>query len=177
MTGVVDATDSPGEHDDAGRQIGPFGTAARVVVGFWIVGSVVYGHAAGDFRLAPWVLGLVGFPALLLGWQWWRSRRSPARLEATGPVAQLLNIGVFLALYFMPDYGPLSATDDAALLFYGSSMLIAAVRGYSGCEVLALSNSVLRRDDQVGCLLFAPVDYFERRPSHARPESSRRWPC
>jgi hypothetical protein len=34
-------------------------------------------------------------------------------------------------------------------------MLLAAARGYAGCAVVALSNWVLRRDDQVGCLLSA----------------------
>jgi len=55
-------------------------------------------------------------------------------------------------------------TSDAALLFYGSSMLLAAARGYAGCEVLAVSNWLLRSDDQVGCVMFWPVDETERRP-------------
>lgn len=50
---------------------------------------------------------------------------------------------------------------DAALPFYGVSMLLAALRGYAGCEVLAISNWLLRRDDQVGCVVFAPVDHPE----------------
>jgi hypothetical protein len=54
-------------------------------------------------------------------------------------------------------------TSDAALLFYGASMLLAAARGYAGCEVLAVSNWLLRRDDQVGCLVFSPIDGLERR--------------
>jgi hypothetical protein len=29
-------------------------------------------------------------------------------------------------------------------------MLLAAARGYAGCEVLAVSNWLLHRDDQVG---------------------------
>ena len=138
------------------------------------MGSVVHGHVAGEFRPAPWALGLVGFPALLLGWQWGRSRRSPAPFEATGPVAQVSNIAVFFALHLTPDYAPaLSVTSDAALLFYGVSMLLAALRGYAGCEVLAVSNWLLRRDDQVGCLLFAPVDHLEARASHHSGSSSR----
>jgi hypothetical protein len=52
---------------------------------------------------------------------------------------------------------------DAVLIFYGASMQLAALRGYGGCEVLAVSNWLLRRDDQVGCLVFAPVDLLERR--------------
>jgi hypothetical protein len=46
---------------------------------------------------------------------------------------------VFLALY-LPE-----PTSDAALIFYGASMLLAALRGYAGCEVLAVSNWRLRR--------------------------------
>lgn len=56
----------------------------------------------------------------------------------------MLNIGVFLALYLTPEKAPpRSVTSDAALLFYGASMLLAALRGYAGCEVLAVSNWLL----------------------------------
>ncbi len=154
------------------RRIGPFGVAARILVGVGLLASVAYGHVAGTFRPAPWILGLVGFPLLLLMSQQWRARRSPARLEATGPVAQALNIAAFLALYLT-----FSVTSDAALLFYGSSMLVAAVRGYGGCEVLAVSNWVLRRDDQVGCLLFGPVDYLEGRARRVGTSRPGPWPC
>jgi hypothetical protein len=56
----------------------------------------------------------------------------------------------------------LSATSDAALIFYGASMLLAAARGYRDCEVLAVPYWRLRRDDQIGCPLFAPIDHAER---------------
>jgi hypothetical protein len=70
---------------------------------------------------------------------------------------------VVAALYATPWYAPrLGFTSDAALLFYGASMLLAAARGYAGCEVLAVSNWLLRRDDQVGCVLFTPVDALTR---------------
>jgi hypothetical protein len=180
MTEATQQAAQPGrENEPRRRDIGPLGTGARVIVGLGILASVVHGHVVGELRLAPWLLGLVGFPALVLGGQWWRSRRTPARFDATGPVAQLLNIGVFVALYLTPDYAPaLSVTSDAALLFYGASMLLAAGRGYSACEVLAVSNWLLRRDDQVGCLLFAPIDYLEGRASHySRSSSQEGWSC
>ena len=56
-------------------------------------------------------------------------------------------------------------TRDAALLFYGGSMLLAAARGYAGCEILAISNWILRRDDQLGCVVFSPIDAVEARRS------------
>jgi len=83
-------------------------------------------------------------------------------------LGDLVYIAVFVALYLTPSYAPaLSVTSDAALLFYGTSMLVAAVRGYVGCEVLAVSNWVLRRDDQIGCMLFWPPDTAESDRQHA----------
>jgi hypothetical protein len=138
------------------RQIRRFGTAARIVVGAWLLGSVVQGHLARGFHLSAWLLGLVGFPAVLVGLQWLRARRIPTRLDATGPVGHALNLVVFLVLY-LPE-----PTSDATLIFYGASMWLAALRGDAGCEVLAASNWLLHRDDQVGCALFWPVDQLER---------------
>jgi Na+/proline symporter len=144
------------------RRIGPLGTTARVIIGASLLGSVVQGHLARGFHLSAWVLGLVGFPAVLVGLQWLRARRTPTRLAATGPVGHALNLAVFLVLYL------LEPTSDAALLFYGASMWLAALRGYAGCEVLAASNWLLHRDDQVGCALFWPVDQLERHRSGRR---------
>jgi hypothetical protein len=154
------------------RHIGPIGTTARVVLGVFLVGYgllggtlvVSHGHWRTGFEAPGVVLGLIGFPALLLVWQWMRARRDATRFEATGPVGTAINMAVFLALFLTPWYAPaFSFTSDAAVVFYGASMLLAAVRGYGGCEVLAVSNWVLGRDDQVGCFVFGPVDYAERR--------------
>lgn len=143
-------------HPGGGRRsIGPAGTVARVLVGSGLVASVVEGHASGGWRPWSWALGLVGFPLMVLAWQRRRARRDPSRLDATGPTAHALNIAAFAALYLTP------VTSDAALLFYGASMLVAATRGAAGCEVLAISNWTLRRDDQIGCALFWPIDTAE----------------
>jgi hypothetical protein len=149
------------------RGIGPVGTAARVGTGLWMTGSVVQGHLAGGFHLSSWALGLLGFPALLLAGQWLRARRTPTRLLATGPAAHALNLAVFLALYL------LELTSDATLVFYGVSMLLAALRGYAGCEVLAVSNWLLGRDDQIGCAVFWPIDHLERRGTPVEGPASR----
>ena len=79
------------------RGIGVIGTAARVLIGLALVGSVVRGDVAWGFRLGPWALGLIGFPALLLVGQWLRSRRNPARFQATGAIATTLNMLVVAA--------------------------------------------------------------------------------
>jgi hypothetical protein len=160
------------------RQIGAIGTAARIVLGLLLLGGglignrlfVTHGEIRTGFEPFPVALGLIAFPAAVLALQWLRTQINPTRLEATGPVSTTINIVVLIALVLTPVYAPpLSFTSNAALVFYGASMLLAAVRGYSGCEVLAVSNWILRRDDQVGCLVISPIDNFERRLKSKAP--------
>lgn len=151
------------------RRIGPVGTAARVVVGLYLVGSVIHGQWTGVFEPAAWALGLIGFPAMLLAWQRLRARRNLPRLEATGPVEVTVVTAIGLALWTTPWYAPaLAFTSDATLLFVGVSMLLAAVRGYAGCEVLAVSNWLLGRDDQLGCVVFSPLDNLDKKGPQRR---------
>jgi len=42
-------------------------------------------------------------------------------------------------------------------------MVLAGLRGYAGCEMLAFSNWLLRRTDQIACAVFTPIDYLELR--------------
>lgn len=163
------------------RQIGPCGTLARVVLGLILLGSGVLGGVLGGqvvlingqlrshIQLLSVILGVVAFPALALGWQWLRVRRAPAPFQATGPMSTTLNMLIFIALAATPVYAPrLALVGFAALDFYGVSMLIAAARGYAGCEVLAISNWILRRDDQVGCFALGPVDEAEKSMQRSR---------
>jgi len=132
--------------------------------------TISHGRIQTGFWPQSVLVGLLVFPTTLLAWQWMRARRTPGRLEATGTVATMVNMLVFVGLVFTPAYAPtLSFTSNAALVFYGASMLLAALRGYAGCEVLAISNWLLRRDDQVGCLVLSPIDQLERR----RPRGGR----
>ncbi len=148
-------------HTASRRQIGPIGTAARVVLGtlFFMDGAIgarlvlIHGHLQLNLDAAALAIGLLGFPAALLAGQWIRSRGDASRLAATGPVATTLNILVLILLVSTIYISPISFIGSATLVFYGASMLLAAVRGYAGCEVLAVSNWLLRRDDQIGCLV------------------------
>ena len=172
------STDSSPSVYALGRQIGPIGTCARILLGLVLI---VFGALDADIivskghlrsHLDPWslILGVVAFPLLMLGLQSLRARVRPARFEATGPVASALNILVFVALAATPLYAPqLSLLGYTALVFYGASMWVAALRGYDGCEVLAIPNWIHRRDDQVGCLVFGPLDHAERRSRLERP--------
>lgn len=149
--------------------IGPIGTMARLGIGLWLAGSVVYGQLVTRFvpathSFASWALALIGFPALVLAWHWWRIRRNPVQFQDTSPLIIALGVALPLALYFTWWYAPaFSVTSDAVLLFVGGSMVLAALRGYAGCELLALSNWMLRRSDQMACAFFTPIDLVEQR--------------
>jgi hypothetical protein len=150
------------------RAIGVRGTVARATVGAFLLGSVLYGRAARGWHPVACLVGLLVLPALITTAQWWRARRHPTPLRATGPLGHAVNLAVFLALYLIWWYSPaVDVLSDAAMLFYGSSMLLAAARRYAGCEALAVSNWLLRRDDRVGCALFGAIDVGEARRSSA----------
>ncbi len=153
------------------RAIRPFGTLLRVILGIWMFGSVFYGHfIRGPLRPLPWVVGLIILPAIFTTWQYLRARRNPSPLEANSPVATILNIVIFFAFWLTPFYAPAIAfMSDAVLIFYGLSMLLAALRGYGGCESLAISNWLLHRNDQIGCLLFSPIDSAEAKSAPHSP--------
>ncbi|HEV2216475.1 MAG TPA: hypothetical protein VGV88_02775 [Candidatus Dormibacteraeota bacterium] len=161
--------DQAGEMTGGGRQIGAIGTAARIVLGVLLLvlgtlgGKVIVsqGHLQLQLQYLSLVIGLLAFPAVLVLWQWLRLRRDRSRLEATGPVPTIVNIAVFALLVSTASIPAISFFGFAAMIFYGASLLVAAVRGYAGCEVLAASNWMLRRDDQIGCLVLSPVDQWE----------------
>jgi hypothetical protein len=138
------------------RAIGRLGTTARALVG---VTLLTLGIVAGGGWIAWWqlALGIVGLPAVVLVAQVARLAVTKRPLSQTNHLASCLNCAAVAGLL------TLSQTRDATLVFLGSTMLLAAARGYGGCETLAISNWLLRRDDQVGCVLFGPVDQLEAR--------------
>jgi hypothetical protein len=138
------------------RAIGPIGTIARVAVGFGLIVLAIKLDGVGWWDIA---LGLVGIPTVVLLGQMVRLRFTRTPLRATGPAGHLLNC-VLVAALLVP-----SATRPGTLVWLGVSMVLAAWRGYAGCESLAISNWLLRRDDQVGCLVFWPIDEVEARAS------------
>ncbi len=102
------------------------------------------------------MLGLAVLPGatLALGLAARRWASGPVRL--TGRVATALNCGVILALAVNP------YTAGGAELFYCVTLVVAAWRAQPGCEATVLSNWALRRDDQVGCPAFTPIDEAEK---------------
>jgi hypothetical protein len=135
-------------------EIGPIGVSARIVVGIAFIYLALFWN---DASWADPFFGLVVMPALVTGLLALRARHAGRPLRAAGPLGHVANAAIFVPLFAHP------ATVGSALLFYGGSMLVAAARRSGGCELTAISNALLHRDDHVGWVLFAPVDLGEAR--------------
>ncbi len=120
------------------RSIGPIGTVARLATAVGL-GVMVASAGVGWYEA---VLSFVGLPAvvMLIVIVSRRLLRTSAYLNATGPWGTLANLAMIVALF--------AVLPQVAAIFYGVPMLLAAWRGYPGCEMLAISNFVLRRGDE-----------------------------
>lgn len=143
------------------RRIGVTGTTLRVVYGVGLLALALIEEKGGNLTWGiQWheaVLGLVVFPLVMVVIVLIARRSSGGPIRFTGPEALLLNCVVIVVLFSIP------YTRGAAALFYGISLLVAAWRGLPGCEATVLSNLLFRRDDQIGCPIFSPVDAAESR--------------
>lgn len=137
------------------RQIGAIGTAIRMCVG---AGLLIFGIAGGP-SLFEILAGFVLLPAAEMAIFLVVRPPGSTPLHIYGRLGYAVNFGtagLLLAIWTTP-----------AMLFYGASILLAVVKGYAGCEILALSNLLRRRDDQLACAVFSPIDAIEH-PSHIR---------
>lgn len=136
--------------ENSARQIGPLGTAARICVG---IALLIYGFADGP-SVFEVLAGLVLLPAAEMVILLILRPPGSTPFHLYGPIGYAVNFGtagLLLAIWTTP-----------ALLFYGASILLAVVKGYAGCEILALSNFLRRRDDQLACAVFSPIDALEQ---------------
>jgi hypothetical protein len=138
------------------REIGPIGTAARVVIGIGLL------YIAGGASLLSWgiewqdaIIGLVALPALMVALGLAARRYARGAIQFTGPLGVAVNLAVIVALVGN-DF-----TGGGATIFYGTTLLIAAWLGRAGCEATVISNLVLGRDDQIGCPTLTPIDAAE----------------
>ena len=134
------------------REIRLWGTVARVVFG-----AALLGWAWADGLGLHTVVVAGGLGAAVAGFQLLRLRVTDTDLQVTDPVAHCINIVAFVVL------ASVDVNRSGLFVFYGLSALVAAARGSAGCEVTAISNWLLGRNDQVGCVLFTPIDVAERR--------------
>lgn len=141
------------------RRIGPIGTVSRVLAGL----ALIYlarsdgGRLSWDLRWYEVALGLGVLPAAMVGIGLAARRFAGRPVRFTEPLALAVNAALGVAL-LANEY-----TAGGAALFVGTTLLLAAWRAQPGCELTVLSNSILRRDDQIGCFVFTPIDEAEAR--------------
>ena len=145
------------------RQAPPVGRALRILLGVVLIVYVtpVYfkvpvGVAVGSLLL---VLALIGAYSLIhIG----VSRR------IVGPcVGAILAAGLLVALYVagasrLPIVGG-GKGQLAAVTFLGISLVVAGVRAAPGCEVMAVPGLLFGKHTELACLIFSPLDSFERK--------------
>lgn len=151
----------------AARRIGPIGTSTRLLVAAGLLYLALFhwtswGLTWYDGALA---LGLVT-SSLVLGLAARRYASGPLDLTGRGWIT--LNCAFIVALVAN------RYTAGGAELFYGATLIVAAWRGQPGCEATVISNLLLRRDDQLGCPTFSPIDQAEARHSQTRQPGQKR---
>lgn len=148
-----------------GREIGPIGTVSRLVVGTIAVAVPVAVWGIGWWDVAA---SLVAFPLLASAvYVLVSALHKPAarsRLDRPGHIWACLVLALVLGGATLVTF--LTPADEVAIwAFFGASMLVAAAKGYGGCEVLALPNAITGRRDQIGCILYGPIDAAEAKHS------------
>lgn len=151
------------------RRTGPVGTTLRAAGGLGLI------YLAGALEGRPWdvdwydpIVGIVVLPATMVALGVAARRYASGPIRFTGPVGIALNLAAIVALV-ANDY-----TAGGAALFYGATMLVAAWLRQPGCEATVVSNLMLRRDDQIGCPTFAPIDWPEERLRRRRAMAAAR---
>jgi hypothetical protein len=75
-------------------------------------------------------------------------------------IGAILAFGPLLAVFFI-GYGGPAAT--GALTYLSAALLIAAIRGDGGCEVMSVPALFTGKHTHLTCLLFSPIDWCESR--------------
>src|SRR5919109_1404431 len=148
------------------REIGPIGTLARVVGGVLAFAIPIALSGLGWWDLAA---GLVGLPLVAAvvylvvraGYERWVPGGLAAQSGTCWGAACWLTAAVLAVFITVAAVTPVSGT--AFWLWIGVSLLLGAARGYGGGEILAFPNILTGRRDQVGCLVYTPIDRAEAR--------------
>jgi hypothetical protein len=149
------------------RRIGPIGTTARLVVAAGLFYLALFDGGAWGLEWFDAVVGLGVLPAAALGFGLVAHRYASGPVRFTGSAGTTANCLLLVGLGVNP------YTAGGAALFYGTTLLVAAWRGQPGCEGTVLSNSILGRDDQLGCPVFSPIDEAEARLNARRSAGER----
>ena len=142
-----------------GQRMGPIGRSTRLVGAAGLLYLALFTGTSWRLSWYEALLGLLILPGATIALGLTARRHTDTPLRFTGPGGTALNCALIVGLLSNPYTAP------AAELFYGATLLVAAWRRQLGCEATVISNALLRRDDQVGCPIFSPIDRIEARRS------------
>lgn len=133
----------------------PIGRIFRLLVGGGLLALAAQFWVGIQLPLGPAGIAL-GLILSYIGVQFSIARFFPEIHRWVGALLALLPAGI---VYMVG--GELGQI--GVLTFLGLSMVVAGIRGYPGCEVLAIPSLLLGRRSNLACILFTPTDWVERR--------------
>jgi hypothetical protein len=160
----------------SGRQIGPVGTSTRIVGGAIAISLPIaldgldWSEAAVALLALP-LIAMIAAPVITAAFR----ALAPNALASRHGICSAPGCSLIAVMVAANDALAAASSANGSVTIWvwlGASMLLAAARGYAGCEVLAISNLITRRRDQIGCILYTPIDTAEaRRRKHATVSS------
>jgi hypothetical protein len=149
------------------RRIGPIGTTTRLLAATGLLYLAFFDGASWGLEWYDAAVGLGVLPAAVIAFGLGARRYAGGPVRFTGSAGTTANCLVLVGLAVNP------YTAGGAALFYGATLLVAAWRAQPGCEATVLSNSILGRDDQIGCPIFSQIDEAEARLNARRSAGGR----
>jgi len=155
------------------RQAPPVGRVLRILLGLALMVYVapVYFRVPVPLAVTSLLLivGLIGIYSLI------HTTVSQRIVPLRSGLGAIVANGALVVLYFMgatrlPIIGH-GAGELAAVTFLGISLVVAGVRAVPGCELMAIPGVFFRKNSQLACLIFSPIDKLEHKLRSKRDPS------
>jgi hypothetical protein len=147
------------------RQAPPGGRVLRILLGLVLMVYMAPVYFQVPVRVAVGslllMLGFIGVYSLI-------HIVVSRRIVSFGPcLGAVVASGLLVALYVagaseLPILGH-GKGELAAVTFLGVSLVVAGVRAVPGCELMAIPGVFFRKDTELACLIFSPLDRLERK--------------
>ena len=155
------------------RQAPPVGRVLRILLGLALMVYVAPVCFRVPVPLAVTslllILGLIGIYSLV------HITVSQRIIPLGSGVGAIVANGLLVVLYFIGATGlPIvgrGAGELAAVTFLGISLVVAGVRAVPGCELMAIPGVFFRKNSELACLIFSPLDKLERKLRSKRDPS------
>ena len=155
------------------RQALPVGRMLRILLGLALMVYVAPVYFRVPVRLAVTslllIVGLIGIYSLI------HITVSQRIVPLRSGLGAIVANGLLVVLYFigatrLPIIGR-GVGELAAVTFLGISLVVAGVRAVPGCELMAIPGVFFRKNSELACLIFSPLDKLERKLRSKRDPS------